>query len=67
MAKEMSPILLPAWAASMPATSAASAVAISFWSSARGTPTMTETAESDTQPSTAAAKSRLSRSPSRRS
>ena len=69
IAAEMSPILLPGCAAAMPAASASWVASMSFWSAtprspARGFPTTNDTALSETQPSTEAAKSRLSRSPS---
>ena len=65
IAWEMSPTRLPTSAASIPAASARSVTSISRRSSSRGVPTTMLRAESDTQPSTLAAKSTLSRSPSR--
>ncbi|CPU64371.1 Uncharacterised protein [Mycobacteroides abscessus] len=70
MAAEMSPTFLPGCAAAMPASSARSVVWMSRASAspsapARGVPTTNDSAESATHPSTEAAKSMLSRSPSR--
>jgi methionyl aminopeptidase len=64
MAWLMSPIRLPATDCSMAAARARSVAAISARSASRARPTIRLTAESATQPSTEAAKSRLSRSPS---
>jgi len=65
IAAEMSPSLPPGRAAAIPATRAASVVAISSASPADGVPTEKETAASPTQPSSVAPASTLSRSPSR--
>src|SRR6478736_4054405 len=63
MADEMSPTRLPGTAAAIPATSARSAASYIATSSSWGVPTKQVIAESATQPSTSAAKSRLTLSP----
>lgn len=65
-AAEMSPMRLPTEAESIAAARARSVVSMSRRSSSRADPTTKDTAESATQPSTATAKSRVTRSPSRR-
>ena len=64
IAAEMSPIRLPGRASAIPASSARVVTSMRRRSSSRGVPTTTDRAESDTQPSTEAAKSTESRSPS---
>ena len=65
MVAEMSPSLLPGLATAIAASSARRVVSMRRTSSSRGVPTIVLTAESLTHPSTATAKSRLRRSPSR--
>ena len=60
----MSPMRPPGRAAAIPARSARSVTSMSRADSGSGVPTWNDTAESATHPSTSAAKSMLSRSPS---